>query len=74
MTPSMFYWFFGGILLISLFFLLGAPLTVTNVVLGVTPLLFILVVAIMISREKRRQKREAEKPGVIPPEERKTDI
>lgn len=74
MSPALMYWFLGGIVLISLYYLLGAPLTVANVILGGVPLVFIIVVTIMINREKRKQKREAGESGVIPPDKRKTDI
>ncbi len=74
MSPALMYWFLGGIILISLYYLLGAPLTVGNVILGGVPLVFIIVVTILISREKRRQKRQDGKSGVIPPDKRKTDI
>lgn len=74
MSPAMLYWFLGGALLIALFYLVGSPFSVMNVIIGGVPLIFMLVLAIMISREKRRQKREGEKSGVIPPEERKKDI
>jgi len=74
MSPALMFWFLGGIVLISLYYLLGAPLTVANVILGGVPLVFIIVVTIMITREKRKQKGQDSKSGVIPPDKRKPDI
>jgi cytochrome c-type biogenesis protein CcmH/NrfF len=55
----MLYFLFAGILIVSLIFL-TPPWTVTNLVLGITPLIFLLFLLIVIMREKRKQKNKPE--------------
>jgi len=57
MNPSILYFLLAGILMISLM-LIGYSFTLTNIVLAIVPLGFLLFFVIMISREKRRQKRD----------------
>lgn len=54
-STNMLYFLFAGILIVSLLFL-TPPWTVTNLVLGITPLIFLLVILIFVIVEKRRQK------------------
>lgn len=58
-STNMMYYLFAGILIISLIFL-TPPWTVTNVIIGVVPLVFLLFILIAIVREKRRQKNKTE--------------
>ncbi len=59
MSSNMLYFLFAGILIVSLIFL-TPPWTVTNLVLGITPLIFLLFLLIVIMREKRKQKNKPE--------------
>jgi cytochrome c-type biogenesis protein CcmH/NrfF len=59
MSSNMLYFLFAGILIVSLIFL-TPPWTVTNLVVGITPLVFLLFLLVMIMREKRRQKNKPE--------------
>jgi len=59
MSSNMLYFLFAGILIVSLIFL-TPPWTVTNLVLGITPLIFLLFLLIVIMREKRKQKNKTE--------------
>lgn len=54
-SSNMLYFLFAGILVVSLIFL-SPPWTVTNVIIGIVPLVFLLFILIAILREKRRQK------------------
>jgi Sec-independent protein secretion pathway component TatC len=58
-STNMMYYLFAGILIISLIFL-TPPWTVTNVIIGIVPLVFLLFILIAIVREKKRQKNSAE--------------
>jgi len=59
MSSNMLYFLFAGILIVCLIFL-TPPWTVTNLVLGITPLVFLLFLLIVIMREKRKQKNKQE--------------
>lgn len=54
-SSNMLYFLFAGILIVSLIFL-TPPWTVTNVIVGTVPLVFLLFILVTIMREKRRQK------------------
>ncbi len=58
-SSNMLYFLFAGILIVSLIFL-TPPWTVTNLVIGTVPLVFLLFILIAVMREKRRQKNQAE--------------
>jgi cytochrome c-type biogenesis protein CcmH/NrfF len=58
-SSNMLYFLFAGILIICLLFL-RPPWTITNLVIGITPLVFMLFIVVMILREKRRQKNKPE--------------
>ncbi|MEN6465204.1 MAG: hypothetical protein ABFD62_08490 [Syntrophaceae bacterium] len=56
MSSNMMYFLFAGILIVCLIFL-TPPWTVTNLVIGVTPLIFLLFILVAVMREKRKQKK-----------------
>jgi hypothetical protein len=46
----------AGLLMISIFFLTSSPLTLSNLVLGVVPLVFLAVFGITLLRAKKSEK------------------
>lgn len=58
---GIFFFLLAGMLIISVM-LLGNSLSVTNVVIAIAPLVFIIYVAVKIAREKRRQKQAQDPP------------
>lgn len=63
MSSNMLYFLFAGILIVCLIFL-TPPWTVTNLVIGIVPLVFLLFILIAIVREKRRQKKASEEKDI----------
>jgi len=55
MGSNMLYFLFAGILIVCLIYL-TPPWTVTNLVIGTVPIVFLLFILIAVMREKRRQK------------------
>lgn len=61
-STNMLYYLFAGVLIISLIFL-TPPWTVTNLIIGIVPLVFLLFIFIAVMREKRRQKNKSSDSG-----------
>ncbi len=52
---SQFGFIAAGLVLVSLFFFTSSPLTITNVILGIVPLLFLLVFGFAIWRAGKKE-------------------